>query len=96
MQSNNILHFFSGSVNHGVLPGSCENKYCGLGRHCVINRETGQAECACMEYCKSHYKPVCGSDGEFYENHCEVHRAACLKNDKITIVHNEDCFFKGK
>ncbi|XP_039185466.1 follistatin-related protein 5 isoform X2 [Crotalus tigris] len=84
-----------GSVNHGVLPGSCENKYCGLGRHCVINRETGQAECACMEYCKSHYKPVCGSDGEFYENHCEVHRAACLKNEKITIVHNEDCFFKG-
>ncbi|KAM3831090.1 follistatin-related protein 5 [Vipera latastei] len=84
-----------GSVNHGVLPGSCENKYCGLGRHCVINRETGQAECACMEYCKSHYKPVCGSDGEFYENHCEVHRAACLKKEKITIVHNEDCFFKG-
>ncbi|XP_070804651.1 follistatin-related protein 5 isoform X3 [Pituophis catenifer annectens] len=84
-----------GSVNHGVLPGSCENKYCGLGRHCVVNRETGQGECACMEYCKSHYKPVCGSDGEFYENHCEVHRAACLKKQKITIVHNEDCFFKG-
>lgn len=76
--------------------GSCENKYCGLGRHCVISRETGQAECACMNLCKRHYKPVCGSDGEFYENHCEVHRAACLKKQKITIVHNEDCFFKGK
>ncbi|XP_013931404.1 PREDICTED: follistatin-related protein 5-like, partial [Thamnophis sirtalis] len=37
----------------------------------------------------------CGSDGEFYENHCEEHRAACLKKQKITIVHNEDCFFKG-
>uniref|UniRef100_A0A2K6EK74 Follistatin like 5 n=1 Tax=Propithecus coquereli TaxID=379532 RepID=A0A2K6EK74_PROCO len=74
--------------------GSCENKYCGLGRHCVISRGTGQAECACMELCKRHYKPVCGSDGEFYENHCEVHRAACLKKQKITIVHNEDCFFK--
>lgn len=76
--------------------GSCENKYCGLGRHCVVNGETGQAECVCMEHCKPHYKPVCGSDGEFYENHCEVHRAACLKKKKITIVHNEDCFFKGK
>ncbi|XP_028933002.1 follistatin-related protein 5 isoform X2 [Ornithorhynchus anatinus] len=74
---------------------SCENKYCGLGRHCAINRETGQAECVCMEHCKPHYKPVCGSDGEFYENHCEVHRAACLKKQKVTIVHNEDCFFKG-
>ncbi|XP_052036301.1 follistatin-related protein 5 isoform X3 [Apodemus sylvaticus] len=76
--------------------GSCENKYCGLGRHCVISRETRHAECACMDHCKQHYKPVCGSDGEFYENHCEVHRAACLKKQKITIVHNEDCFFKGE
>ncbi|XP_048220529.1 follistatin-related protein 5 [Perognathus longimembris pacificus] len=76
--------------------GSCENKYCGLGRRCVISRETGHAECACMDHCKWHYKPVCGSDGEFYANHCEVHRAACLKKQKITIVHNEDCFFKGE
>ncbi|NXE44789.1 FSTL5 protein, partial [Casuarius casuarius] len=75
--------------------GSCENKYCGLGRHCVVNGETGQAECLCMEHCKPHFKPVCGSDGEYYENHCEVHRAACLKKQKVTIVHNEDCFFKG-
>ncbi|KFW75624.1 Follistatin-related protein 5, partial [Manacus vitellinus] len=75
--------------------GSCENKYCGLGRHCVVNGKTGQAECLCMEHCKPHYKPVCGSDGEFYQNHCEVHRAACLKKQKVTIVHNEDCFFKG-
>ncbi|XP_044286743.1 follistatin-related protein 5 isoform X3 [Varanus komodoensis] len=84
-----------GRMTHDTPLGSCENKYCGLGRHCVVNRGTGQAECTCMEHCKPHYKPVCGSDGEFYENHCEVHRAACLKNQKITIVHNEDCFFKG-
>ncbi|KAK4818430.1 hypothetical protein QYF61_012964 [Mycteria americana] len=41
--------------------GSCENKYCGLGRHCVVNGETGQAECLCMEHCKPHYKP--GTNG---------------------------------
>lgn len=75
--------------------GTCENKYCGLGQHCVIDKETGQAECVCMDHCKPHYKPVCGSDGEFYENHCEVHRAACMKKQKVTIVHNEDCFFKA-
>ncbi|XP_062837327.1 follistatin-related protein 5 isoform X1 [Anolis carolinensis] len=84
-----------GYVSHDVPLRSCENKYCGLGRHCIVNRGTGQAECVCMEHCKPHYKPVCGSDGEFYENHCEVHRTACLKKQKITIVHNEDCFFKG-
>ncbi|CAN2388740.1 Follistatin-related protein [Pristimantis euphronides] len=49
-----------------------------------------------MERCKPHYKPVCGSDGEFYENHCEVHRAACQKKQKIIMVHNEECFFKGE
>ncbi|XP_066042144.1 follistatin-related protein 5 isoform X2 [Chamaea fasciata] len=84
-----------GYLGQGGHFGSCENKYCGLGRHCVVNGKTGQAECLCMEHCKPHYKPVCGSDGEFYENHCEVHRAACLKKQKIMIVHNEDCFFKG-
>ncbi|XP_068953594.1 follistatin-related protein 5 [Petaurus breviceps papuanus] len=84
-----------GYLNQDGPIESCENKYCGLGRHCIINRETEQAECACMDHCKPHYKPVCGSDGEFYENHCEVHRAACLKKQKVTIVHNEDCFFKG-
>ncbi|XP_023561517.1 follistatin-related protein 5, partial [Octodon degus] len=75
--------------------GSCENKYCGLGRHCVTSRETGQAECACVGVCSQRYKPVCGSDGEFYANHCQVHRAACLKKRRITIVHDAACFFKG-
>ncbi|KAM4052281.1 follistatin-related protein 5 isoform 2-T2 [Anomaloglossus baeobatrachus] len=84
-----------GYFGQADVRASCENKYCGLGRHCVINQETGQAECVCMEHCKPHYKPVCGSDGEFYENHCEVHRAACQKKQKIIMVHNEDCFFKG-
>ncbi|KAG9479969.1 hypothetical protein GDO78_011800 [Eleutherodactylus coqui] len=85
----------AGSFGQEDGHASCENKYCGLGRHCVINQETGQAECACMERCKPHYKPVCGSDGEFYENHCEVHKAACQKKQKIIMVHNEGCFFKG-
>lgn len=84
-----------GFLLQGGPLGSCENKYCGLGRHCALSRETGEAECVCMDRCKGHYKPVCGSDGEFYENHCEVHRAACWKKQKIIIVHNEDCFFKG-
>lgn len=89
-------YLFSGFLIPDDPFGSCENKYCGLGRHCVISKETRQAECACMDVCRQHYKPVCGSDGEFYANHCEVHRAACLKRQKITIVHDEDCFFKGK
>ncbi|XP_035275913.1 follistatin-related protein 5-like isoform X4 [Anguilla anguilla] len=77
------------------LRGPCENKYCGLGRRCVLNAETGRGDCACLDHCRVHYKPVCGSDGQLYQNHCELHRAACLKRQKITTVHSEDCFYKG-
>uniref|UniRef100_A0A671SJQ2 Follistatin-like 5 n=1 Tax=Sinocyclocheilus anshuiensis TaxID=1608454 RepID=A0A671SJQ2_9TELE len=76
------------------FPGPCEHKYCGLGKHCVVDRETGEGECQCLESCKPHYKPVCGSDGKLYQNHCELHRASCMAHQRITIMHSEECFYK--
>ncbi|TKS72044.1 Follistatin-related protein 5 [Collichthys lucidus] len=83
-----------GFMGHNVYPGPCEHKYCGLGRHCVVNHETEQGECKCLDHCKPHYKPVCGSDGKLYQNHCELHRASCLRGHRITIMHSEECFYK--
>lgn len=83
-------------MGHATLPGPCEHKYCGLGRHCVVDRDTAQGECQCLDQCKPHYKPVCGSDGKLYQNHCELHRASCLKGHRITIMHSEECFYKGE
>ncbi|XP_014748224.1 PREDICTED: follistatin-related protein 4-like [Sturnus vulgaris] len=77
------------------LSASCEKKYCGRGSMCVVNRDTNQPECRCVEDCKSNYMPICGSDGRFYENHCQLHRASCLQRKKIYIIHSKDCFFKG-
>ncbi|XP_069725484.1 follistatin-related protein 4 isoform X3 [Phaenicophaeus curvirostris] len=77
------------------LHASCEKKYCGRGSKCVVNKDTNQPECRCIEDCKSSYMPVCGSDGKFYENHCQLHRASCLQRKKIYIIHSKDCFFKG-
>ncbi|XP_040460755.1 follistatin-related protein 4 isoform X2 [Falco naumanni] len=77
------------------LHASCEKKYCGRGSKCVVNKDTNQPECKCVEDCKSSYMPVCGSDGKFYENHCQLHRASCLQRKKIYIIHSKDCFFKG-
>uniref|UniRef100_A0ABM5FLJ3 Follistatin-related protein 4 isoform X2 n=1 Tax=Pogona vitticeps TaxID=103695 RepID=A0ABM5FLJ3_9SAUR len=77
------------------LHASCEQKYCGRGSKCVVNKETDKPECRCIEDCKPSYIPVCGSDGKFYENHCELHRASCLQRKKIYIIHSKDCFFKG-
>ncbi|XP_029703296.1 follistatin-related protein 5 isoform X3 [Takifugu rubripes] len=84
----------SGLMGHSRYPGPCQHKYCGLGQHCVVNHETGQGVCTCLDHCKPHYKPVCGSDGKLYQNHCELHRASCLKGFRITIVHSEECFYK--
>ncbi|XP_036608891.1 follistatin-related protein 4 [Trichosurus vulpecula] len=80
---------------HDSLHASCENKHCGRGSRCIVNEETQMPECQCLEGCKSTYMPICGSDGKFYENHCELHRASCLQKKKIYIVHSKDCFFKG-
>ncbi|NXE49471.1 FSTL4 protein, partial [Casuarius casuarius] len=77
------------------LHASCEKKYCGRGSKCVVSKETGQPECRCLEACKPSYVPVCGSDGKFYENHCQLHRASCLQRRKIYVIHSKDCFFKG-
>uniref|UniRef100_A0A3B5MFR3 Follistatin-like 5 n=1 Tax=Xiphophorus couchianus TaxID=32473 RepID=A0A3B5MFR3_9TELE len=86
--------FSLGFMGHSSYPGPCVHKYCGLGRHCVINHETDQGECRCLDHCKPHYKPVCGSDGKLYQNHCELHRASCLRGHRITIMHSEECFYK--
>ncbi|KAM4748799.1 follistatin-related protein 4 [Rhinophrynus dorsalis] len=78
-----------------ALISTCKRKYCGQGRQCIISLETGLPECVCLEKCKVRYMPVCGSDGKFYENHCELHRSSCLHGKNIYIVHSKDCFFKG-
>ncbi|XP_066447149.1 follistatin-related protein 4 [Eleutherodactylus coqui] len=77
------------------ISSPCEMKYCGQGKRCIVNLESGLPECVCMEKCKPRYMPVCGSDGKFYESHCELHRTSCLHGKKIYIVHSKDCFFKG-
>uniref|UniRef100_A0A6I8MYI0 Follistatin like 4 n=1 Tax=Ornithorhynchus anatinus TaxID=9258 RepID=A0A6I8MYI0_ORNAN len=77
------------------LHASCEKKYCSRGSKCAVNKVTQQPECRCLDDCKPSYMPVCGSDGKFYENHCELHRASCLQRKKIYIIHSKDCFFRG-
>ncbi|XP_077465230.1 follistatin-related protein 5 [Stigmatopora argus] len=84
-----------GLMDHHSDPHPCGRKYCGLGRRCTVNQQTGQGQCNCIDRCKPHYKPVCGSDGKLYPNHCELHRASCSERHRISIVHSEECFYKG-
>ena len=68
----------------------CISVFCGKGRTCEISSQ-GQPACICIRHCKPHYKPVCGSDGLLYQNHCELHRAACIADTPIKIDHSRKC-----
>ncbi|GIX83838.1 follistatin-related protein 1 [Caerostris darwini] len=73
----------------------CETTVCGRGRECEVN-QLGEAVCICQRICKKRKKPVCGSDGHFYVNHCELHRSACLTDKNIVIDHRDTCLKKKR
>ncbi|XP_067052687.1 follistatin-related protein 5-like [Acropora muricata] len=65
--------------------------FCSPGRECRM-QSNGQAQCVCMSRCKKKRNPVCGSDGIFYDNHCELHRTACHFGEKISVDLDMKCF----
>lgn len=71
----------------------CDSTVCGRGRQCEVN-QLGEPVCVCQRFCKKRKKPVCGSDANYYINHCELHRAACLAGRPITIDHKGGCLKK--
>lgn len=73
----------------------CLIHYCAKGRECVVNPK-GLPECVCQRYCAHRRKPICGTDGMIYENHCELHRAACILERPITLQKLEKCTTIGK
>lgn len=68
----------------------CLIHYCAKGRECMVNAK-GLPECVCQRDCPYRKKPICGTDGMVYENHCELHRAACILNRPIAFQKIEKC-----
>uniref|UniRef100_H2ZG16 Follistatin-related protein 5 n=1 Tax=Ciona savignyi TaxID=51511 RepID=H2ZG16_CIOSA len=72
----------------------CYFKRCYLGQKCQVDERTGRAICVCKSHCKPIKKPVCGTDGLYYENHCEMHRSACVVGKDVYDARHKDCFYQ--
>ncbi|XP_041362870.1 uncharacterized protein LOC121378659 [Gigantopelta aegis] len=66
---------------------------CSEDFDCRMGRLCHKGTCVCLDNsgCRGHYKPVCGSDGQWYPSHCELHRTACVRRDHIKIDHRDTC-----
>ncbi|KAL5020408.1 hypothetical protein ScPMuIL_003300 [Solemya velum] len=70
-------------------PVSCITEGCSAGKECVV--VDGAATCVCKRTCKRNKHVVCGSNGQSYLNHCELHRTACIAKQKIQVEHDGYC-----
>ena len=70
------------------------SRICPPGRECQVLSDGSTKQCVCLSRCKKKYKPVCGTDGKLYNNHCELHRTACKTEKKIRVDWDFKCFKK--
>jgi len=85
-----FLFFLRPAKGFTLSASSCATLMCRPGREC--RQQPGSApHCACVLRCPEHWKPVCGSDGESYDNHCLLHRAACLSGAPVSPLHPGFC-----
>lgn len=51
----------------------------------------GVARCVCVRKCGPAKRRVCGTDGQLYDNRCELHKAGCLTGVNIEMDHSLKC-----
>lgn len=64
----------------------CNGVQCKFGSECVDNQR-----CACPSCDEAEYEPVCGSDGNSYDNSCKLKLISCEKKMPLQIVSPGEC-----
>jgi len=86
-----LLLLYCWQVKGYLLRNSdCSSVMCRPGRECRSS-PADNPHCACVVSCPQHWKPVCGSDGVSYDNHCELHRSACVSGSHVSPLHAGFC-----
>ncbi|CAH1247773.1 FSTL5 [Branchiostoma lanceolatum] len=68
---------------------------------CGTQNRKRQFDSECPMYCPEYYSPVCGSNGQTYDNICFLESAACIAGmnnpnaEPITMAHRGGCNGEG-
>ena len=69
----------------------CRGRECSHYAECIARGDQGI--CQCLTKCPDDVEPrkICASDGNTYDNECELNRATCLRQKPLQIKHEGPC-----